>query len=163
MLASISQNTTKRQLFTTNVHPEIPMQRTLAIIKPDGVASGFIGEVIKRIEQEGLRVIGMRMEHLTRTKAEGFYYVHASRPFFPSLVEFMTSGPCVLMVLEGDNAIVRWRALMGATDPQKADPGTIRRDMATNIERNVVHGSDAVETASFEVNYFFTGTELGRL
>jgi nucleoside-diphosphate kinase len=136
------------------------MQRTLAIVKPDGVAAGLIGEVVKRIEQEGLRVIAMRMEHLTRSKAEGFYYVHRSKPFFPSLVEFMTSGPSVLMTLEGVDAISRWRTLMGATDPQKAAPGTIRRDMATSIERNVVHGSDAVDTASFEVNYFFTGLEI---
>ena len=137
------------------------MQRTLAIVKPDGVANGLVGEVVKRIEQEGLRIIGMRMERLTRTRAEGFYYVHKSRPFFNSLVAFMTEGPCVLMTLEGPDAISRWRTLMGATDPQKASPGTIRRDMATSIERNVVHGSDAVDTASFEVHYFFTGTELG--
>ncbi len=136
------------------------MQRTLAIVKPDGVAAGLIGEVVKRIEQEGLRVIAMRMERLTQSKAEGFYYVHRSKPFFSSLVEFMTSGPCVLMTLEGVDAISRWRTLMGATDPQKAAPGTIRRDMATSIERNVVHGSDAVDTASFEVNYFFTGIEI---
>lgn len=136
------------------------MQRTLAIVKPDGVAAGLVGEVVKRIEQEGLRIVGMRMEHLTQTKAEGFYYVHRERPFFGSLMTFMTSGPVVLMALEGDNAITRWRSLMGATNPENADPGTIRRDMATSIERNVVHGSDAEDTASFEVNYFFTGTEL---
>jgi nucleoside-diphosphate kinase len=136
------------------------MQRTLAIVKPDGVASGLVGEVIKRIEGEGLRIVGMRMEHLTQTKAEGFYYVHRDKPFFGSLMEFMTSGPVVLMALEGVDAIKRWRSLMGATNPQKAEPGTIRRDMATSIERNVAHGSDAVDTASFEVNYFFTGTEL---
>ncbi len=130
-------------------------QRTLAIVKPDGVAAGLIGEVIRRIEAEGLRIVEMRMEHLTRTRAEGFYYVHRERPFFASLVAFMTSGPSVLMALEGDEAISRWRALMGATDPQKAAPGTIRRDMATSIERNVVHGSDAPDTASYEVNYFF--------
>ena len=136
------------------------MQKTLAIVKPDGVAAGLIGEVVKRIEQEGLRIVAMRMEHLTQTKAEGFYYVHRERPFFGSLMEFMTSGPVVLMALEGDNAITRWRSLMGATNPENADPGTIRRDMATSIERNVVHGSDAEDTASFEVNYFFTGTEM---
>ncbi|MCZ7557850.1 MAG: nucleoside-diphosphate kinase [Bacteroidia bacterium] len=136
------------------------MERTLAIVKPDGVAAGVIGEVVKRIEQEGLRIIAMRMEHLTRSKAEGFYYVHRERPFFQGLMEFMTSGPVLLMALEGENAIKRWRTLMGATNPENADPGTIRRDMATNIERNVVHGSDAPDTASFEVNYFFVGTEL---
>lgn len=136
------------------------MQRTLAIVKPDGVAAGLVGEVVKRIEQEGLRIIGMRMEHLTQTKAEGFYYVHRDKPFFNSLMTFMTSGPVVLMALEGENAIARWRSLMGATNPEKADPGTIRRDMATSIERNVAHGSDAEDTASFEVHYFFKGTEL---
>jgi nucleoside-diphosphate kinase len=136
------------------------MQRTLAIIKPDGVAAGVVGEVIKRIEQEGLRIVAMRMEHLTQTRAEGFYYVHRDKPFFSSLVTFMTSGPSVLLALDGDNAIKRWRALMGATNPEKADPGTIRRDMATSIERNIVHGSDATDTASYEVNYFFRGTEI---
>jgi nucleoside-diphosphate kinase len=136
------------------------MQKTLAIVKPDGVLKGCVGEVVKRIEGEGLRIVAMRMEHLTQTKAEGFYYVHTTKPFFQGLIEFMTSGPCVLMVLEGDNVIKRWRTLMGATDPAKADPGTIRRDMATDIERNVVHGSDAEETASFETNYFFKGTEI---
>jgi nucleoside-diphosphate kinase len=136
------------------------MEKTLAIIKPDGVAAGLIGEVVKRIEQEGLKVVAMRMEHLTQTKAEGFYYVHRERPFFASLIKFMTSGPCVLMALEGENVIPRWRALMGATDPAKAAPGTIRKDMATGIEKNVVHGSDAQDTASFEVNYFFTGTQI---
>lgn len=136
------------------------MERTLAIIKPDGVAAGLAGEVIKRIEQEGLRVAGMRMEHLTRPRAEGFYYVHRSKPFFNSLVDFMTSGPCILVVLEGPDAISRWRTLMGATDPRKAAPGTIRHDMATDIEHNVVHGSDAADTSSYEVNYFFKGTEI---
>ena len=138
------------------------METTLAIVKPDGVASGLIGEVVKRIEQEGLRIVGMRMEHMTRTKAEGFYYVHREKPFFGSLIEFMTSGPSVIMVLQGENVVKRWRALMGATNPANADPGTIRRDMATGIERNVAHGSDAPDTASYEVNYFFTGTELSR-
>jgi nucleoside-diphosphate kinase len=136
------------------------MERTLAIIKPDGVAAGVVGEVVKRIEQEGLRIVAMRMEHLTQTRAEGFYYVHRDKPFFSSLVTFMTSGPSVLMALDGENAIKRWRALMGATNPEKADPGTIRRDMATSIERNIVHGSDAVDTASYEVNYFFRGTDI---
>jgi len=136
------------------------MQKTLAIVKPDGVQKGYIGEIIKRIEAEGLRIVAIRMEHLTRSKAEGFYYVHQERPCFNDLVKFMTEGPVVLMCLQGENAIKRWRALMGATDPAKADPGTIRRDMATNIERNVAHGSDAEDTASFEVNYFFTGSEI---
>ncbi len=138
------------------------METTLAIVKPDGVASGLVGEVIKRIEQEGLRIVGMRMEQMTRTKAEGFYYVHRDKPFFDSLIEFMTSGPSVLMVVQGENVIKRWRALMGATNPANADPGTIRRDMATGIERNIVHGSDAPDTASYEVNYFFTGIDISR-
>lgn len=136
------------------------MQNTLAIIKPDGVAAGQIGEVVKRIEASGLRIIAMRMEHLTPEKAEGFYHVHVERPFFPSLVAFMTSGPCLLMALQGEDAIPRWRAIMGATDPAKADAGTIRRDMASSIERNVVHGSDGPETAAFEVGYFFSSDQL---
>jgi nucleoside-diphosphate kinase len=136
------------------------MQRTLAIIKPDGVAKGYIGEVIKRIEAEGLRIVAMRMERLTQTKAEGFYYVHKERPFFQGLMKFMTEGPIVLMCLQGENAITRWRTLMGATNPENADPGTIRKDMATDIERNIVHGSDAEDTAVFEVNYFFKGNEI---
>jgi nucleoside-diphosphate kinase len=136
------------------------MQRTLAIVKPDGVVKGYIGEVIKRIEAEGLKIIAMRMEHLTQTKAEGFYYVHKEKPFFSGLIKFMTEGPVVLMTLQGENAISRWRTLMGATNPENADPGTIRKDMAENIERNIVHGSDAEDTAAFEVNYFFKGNEI---
>ncbi|MAT39424.1 MAG: nucleoside-diphosphate kinase [Ectothiorhodospiraceae bacterium] len=136
------------------------MQRTLAIVKPDGVAKGYIGEVVKRIEADGLKIIAMRMELLTQTKAEGFYYVHKERPFFNDLIAFMTESPVVLMCLEGEDAIARWRGLMGATNPENADPGTIRKDMATNIERNVVHGSDAPETAAFEVDYFFKGSEI---
>ncbi len=136
------------------------MERTLGIIKPDGVAQGLIGEIIKRIEQEGLRIVGLRLEQLDRRKAEGFYYVHRSKPFFNSLIDYMTSGPVVLMVLQGPNAIKRWRDLMGATDPKKAAPGTIRAEMGLNIERNVVHGSDSPDSATFEINYFFKGTEL---
>jgi nucleoside-diphosphate kinase len=136
------------------------MERTLAIVKPDGVANGFIGEVIKRIENEKLRIVAMRMEHLTKKKAEGFYYIHKGKPFFNNLVDFMTSGPVVIMILEGENAIDKWRKLMGATDPKKADRGTIRRDMGSFIEKNVTHGSDAKDTASFETNYFFPPTEV---
>ncbi len=136
------------------------MERTLGIIKPDGVAQGLIGEIIKRIEQEGLRIVGLRLEQLDRRKAEGFYYVHRSKPFFNSLIDYMTSGPVVLMVLQGPNVIKRWRDLMGATDPKKAAPGTIRAEMGLNIERNVVHGSDSPDSATFEINYFFKGTEL---
>ncbi|MHB2148457.1 nucleoside-diphosphate kinase [Calditrichota bacterium LG25] len=136
------------------------MNKTLAIIKPDGVANGLIGEIIKRIEQEGLKIIGMRMTQLDRRQAEGFYYVHRSKPFFHSLIEYMTSGPVVLMVLNGPNAIDRWRTLMGATDPRKAEPGTIRAEMGLNIERNVVHGSDSADSAMYEINYFFKGSDL---
>lgn len=131
------------------------MERTLAIIKPDATGAGLIGRIIQRIEDAGLKIVAARMEHLTQTKAEGFYYVHKERPFFSALVQYMISGPVLLMVLEGENAIAQWRSLMGATDPAKAEPGTIRRDFGTNIERNATHGSDATETASFEVNYFF--------
>ncbi|HHJ51981.1 MAG TPA: nucleoside-diphosphate kinase [Caldithrix abyssi] len=136
------------------------MERTLAIIKPDGVGQGLIGAIISRIEQDGLKIVGMRMQHLTARETEGFYYVHRDKPFFNDLVAYMTSGPVVLMVLSGPEAIQRWRDLMGATDPQKAAPGTIRREMGTNIERNVVHGSDSKESAVFEINYFFKGTEI---
>jgi nucleoside-diphosphate kinase len=136
------------------------MERTLAIIKPDAVAGGLIGEVLKRILADGLRVVGMRMVQLNRWRAEGFYYVHRSKPFFPTLVDFMSSGPAVVMVLEGDGAIARWRALMGATDPAKAEKGTIRKDYGYSVEKNVVHGSDAPDTASFEISYFFNGLEI---
>jgi nucleoside-diphosphate kinase len=136
------------------------MQKTLAIVKPDGVAKGYVGEVVKRIEAEGLRIVAMRMDHMTQTKAEGFYYVHKERPFFNDLIKFMTEGPVVLMCLYGENAISRWRTLMGATNPKDADPGTIRKDMAEGIERNVAHGSDAEDTAAFEVNYFFNGDQI---
>ena len=136
------------------------MEQTLAIIKPDGVGAGLIGEIIRRIENEGLRIAGMRMAQLNDREAEGFYYVHREKPFFKDLVAYMTSGPVVLMVLSGVDVINRWRTLMGATDPKKAATGTIRRDMGTNIERNVVHGSDSRDSAIFEINYFFKGTEI---
>ena len=136
------------------------MERTLAIIKPDGVNNGLIGEIIKRIEIEGLKIVGMKMVKLDRLKAEGFYYVHREKPFFHSLINYMTSGPVVLMVLQAPDVIARWRKLMGATDPQKAAPGTIRAEMGLNIERNVVHGSDSKDSATFEINYFFKGTDL---
>lgn len=132
------------------------MQRTLAIIKPDAVAAAVIGEIIRTIEDAGIRIAALRMEHLTERKAEGFYYVHRDKPFFRSLVAFMSSGPCVLMALEGEGVIAQWRALAGATDPAKAAPGTIRKRFGSSIERNAVHGSDAPDTALFEVNYFFS-------
>jgi nucleoside-diphosphate kinase len=136
------------------------LERTLSIVKPDGVSKNLVGEVIRRFENEGLRVIALKMINLTKAEAEGFYAVHRERPFFPSLTEFMSSGPCVVMVLEGKNAISRVRETMGATDPEKAAEGTIRRDFASNIERNIVHGSDSPESASFEICYFFNCLEI---
>lgn len=137
-------------------------QRTLSIIKPDGVGKGLVGEVIRRFEKEGIRVVAVRMLRLSRREAEGFYAVHRERPFFGSLTEFMSSGPVVAMVLEGDDVIARNRALMGATDPKRAEKGTIRADFADNVERNIVHGSDAPETAETEIRYFFSDRELIR-
>lgn len=134
-------------------------ERTLAIVKPDGVERGNVGHVIARIEKEGFRIVALRMARLGRADAEGFYAVHNERPFFKDLVAFMTSGPVVLMCLERENAIAHWRQTMGATDPAKAAEGTIRKLYATNIERNTVHGSDAPETASFELSWFFRGME----
>jgi nucleoside-diphosphate kinase len=136
------------------------VQRTLAIVKPDGVQKGVAGQVIDRIEREGFRIVAMRLHRLSRAEAEGFYAVHAARPFFKDLVAFMTSGPVVLMCLERENAIAHWREVMGATDPAKAAAGTIRKLYATNIEKNVSHGSDAPETAAFELGWFFRGSEL---
>ena len=136
------------------------MERTLSIVKPDGVAKGLIGEVIRRFEKNGLRVVAIKMIHMDKNEAEGFYAVHRERPFFESLTTFMTSGPAVVMVIEGDNAIARNRELMGATNYKEADPGTIRADFATDIEKNVVHGSDAPETAAFEIGYFFNNLEI---
>jgi nucleoside-diphosphate kinase len=137
-------------------------QRTLSIIKPDGVGKGLIGEVIRRFEKEGIRIAAIRMFRLTRREAEGFYAVHRERPFFGSLTEFISSGPVVAMVLEGDDVIARNRALMGATDPKKAEKGTIRADFADSVERNIVHGSDAPETAETEIRYFFSDLDLNR-
>ena len=136
------------------------MERTLSIIKPDGVSRGLIGDVIKHIEARGLKIVAMKMLHLTQAQARGFYAVHRERPFFEGLTTFMSSGPAVVMVLEGDNAIARWRELMGATNYRKAAEGTIRREFATDIEKNVVHGSDAPETAAFEIGYFFNRFEI---
>ncbi len=138
----------------------IKMERTLSIIKPDGVAKGVIGEVVKRLEANDLKIAAMKMIHMNKTEAEGFYAVHKERPFFGSLTEFMSSGPCVVMVLEGDNAISKYRELMGATNYKEAAEGTIRKEFATDIEKNVVHGSDAPETAAFEIGYFFNAFEI---
>src|SRR5437867_4325708 len=136
-------------------------ERTFGIVKPDAVAKGAVGAVIDMVEKGGLRVIGLRMAHLSQRQAEGFYAVHKERPFFKDLVKFMTSGPCVVMALEGENAIARYRELMGPTDSKKAPPGTIRHKYGTDIERNAVHGSDGTDTAKFELGYFFTANELG--
>ncbi len=136
------------------------MERTLSIIKPDGVAKNVIGEVIKRFETDGIKIAAMKMIHLTKTQAQGFYAVHKKRPFFDSLTDFMTSGPIVVIVLEGKDVIARNRKLMGATNFEEAEEGTIRKDYATNIEKNVVHGSDAPETAAFEIGYFFNALEI---
>jgi nucleoside-diphosphate kinase len=135
-------------------------ERTLAIIKPDAVARRLAGRILGRIEDEGFSVRAMRRLHLSKTEAEGFYAVHRARPFFASLTEFMSSGPCVVLVLEAPDAIKKWRALMGATDPAKADAGTLRKEFAESIERNATHGSDAPETAAVEIPYFFTGIDL---
>ena len=136
------------------------MERTLSIIKPDGVKKNVIGEVIKRFETDDIKIAAMKMIQLTKTQAQGFYAVHKERPFFDSLTDFMTSGPIVVMVLEGDDVIARNRKLMGATNFEEAEEGTIRKDYATNIEQNVVHGSDAPETAAFEIGYFFNDLEI---
>ena len=136
------------------------MERTLSIVKPDGFEKRLIGEVIKRFEDNGLKVIGLKMVAMSKREAEGFYAVHRGKSFFESLTTFMSSGPAVVMVLEGDNAIERVRDLMGATDPQKAAKGTLRRQFGSNIERNVVHGSDGPDTAGFEIGYFFHALEI---
>ena len=136
------------------------LERTLSIVKPDGVARNLIGEVYRRFEQAGLRVVAARMVHLSQREAEGFYAVHRERPFFKDLVQYMTSGPVMVQVLEGENAILKNREIMGATDPKKAAPGTIRADLAASIEENVVHGSDSAENAAREIGYFFAETEL---
>ena len=135
------------------------IEHTLAIIKPDGVARGLIGEIIRRIESHGLRVKALKMVHLSKRQAEGFYAVHRSRPFFESLTSFMSEGPVVVMILAGEDAIQKWRDLMGATDPAKAGPGTLRKEFGQSIERNTTHGSDAQETAAFETAYFFSQVE----
>ena len=135
-------------------------EQTFAIIKPDAVASGHTGQILGMIEKAGFRVRGMKMTRLSRQQAEGFYDVHRERPFFTGLVAFMTEGPVVVMVLERDNAIKHWREVMGATNPEKAAEGTIRKKFAKNIERNAVHGSDAPETAAIEIPFFFSMAEL---
>jgi nucleoside-diphosphate kinase len=136
------------------------VERTLSIVKPDGVEKNLIGEVYRRFEQSGLVIVAARMMHLSRREAEGFYAVHRERPFFQDLCTYMTSGPVIVQVLEGENAVARHREIMGATDPKKAAPGTIRADLAASIEENVVHGSDSLENAVREISYFFAETDL---
>jgi nucleoside-diphosphate kinase len=136
------------------------MERTFAIIKPDAVERRLIGRILARIEEAGFTIGALRLQHLTKKEAEGFYAVHRERPFFAGLTDFMSSGPCVVMALEAPDAIRKWRALMGATDPAKAEPGTLRKEFGSSIERNATHGSDAPETAAFELGYFFRGLEL---
>ena len=135
-------------------------ERTLSIIKPDGLEKGIIGKIVTRFEEKGLKPVAMRMQYLSQRDAEGFYAVHKARPFFKDLVTFMTSGPVVLMVLEGENAIAKNREVMGATNPANAAPGTIRKDFATDVEKNAVHGSDSPENAKIEIAYFFRDTEI---
>ena len=135
-------------------------ERTFSIIKPDAVKAGHAGAILSRLEKAGFRIVALRLRSLTRAEAEGFYHVHMARPFFASLCGFMSSGPCITMVLERDGAIARLREIMGATDPAKAAAGTIRKDFAASIEANAIHGSDAPETAAFEIGYFFPGIEL---
>jgi nucleoside-diphosphate kinase len=136
------------------------MEKTLSIVKPDGIQKRLIGEIIKRFENNGLKVIGLKMISMNKKEAEGFYAVHRGKPFFESLTTFMSSGPCVVMVLQGERAISKIRELMGATDPKQAKEGTLRHEFAANIEKNVVHGSDAPETAAFEIKYFFNSMEI---
>ena len=136
-------------------------ERTFSIIKPDAVKARQAGDILARIERDGFRIVALRLRNLTREEAEGFYHAHRPRPFFASLAAFMSGGPCITMVLERENAIARLRELMGATDPAKAAAGTIRKDFASSIEANCIHGSDAPETARFEIGYFFAGIELG--
>ncbi|SRR5581483_4338151 len=136
------------------------VERTLTIIKPDAVAKGVVGRIVTRLEEAGLRIVAARLVRLTAAQAAGFYAVHRARPFYASLCQFMTTGPCLPMVLEGDDAIRRLRDLMGATDPAEAAPGTIRREFAASIEANAIHGSDSPESAAFEIPYFFPALEL---
>jgi len=136
------------------------IQRTLAIVKPDAVAKGVVGQIIARIESGGFTILAAKLLRMSLDDARGFYIVHRERPFYESLCAFMTQGPCLLMVLEGERAIQRWRDLMGATDPAKAAPGTIRKDFASSIEANAVHGSDSLATAAIEIPYFFASLEL---
>ena len=136
------------------------LERTLSIIKPDGVARNLIGTVISRLEKEGIKIVAMKMLKMTKEQAKGFYKVHEGKPFYESVTDFMSSGPCIVMVLEGEGVIMKYRKIMGATNYKDAEKGTIRRDFATDIEKNVVHGSDSKENAAFEIGYFFSSLEV---
>ncbi len=136
------------------------MERTLGIIKPDAVSKGYAGKILAIIEENGFKIVGLKKIRLTKEKAEGFYYVHKEKPFFNSLTDFMSEGPIIVMVLEKENAIADWRKLMGATNPENAEDGTLRKMFAENIERNAVHGSDSPESAKYEISYFFNALEL---
>jgi nucleoside-diphosphate kinase len=138
------------------------MERTLAIVKPDAVRSRYAGRILQRIEEAGFQIRAMRLVNLTKKEAEGFYDVHRARPFFESLTTFMSSGPAVVLALEAPDAIKKWRTLMGATDPGKAEAGTLRKEFGASIEHNATHGSDAAETAAYELGYFFPGIDLAR-
>ncbi len=138
------------------------MELTFAIIKPDAVAAGNVGPILSEINKAGFKLAGMKLLHLTKVQAQGFYAVHKERPFFDSLTDFMSSGPCVVMILAAENAIRKWRETMGATNPEEAAEGTIRKAFGTNVERNATHGSDAPETAAFEIGYFFNALEIVR-
>ena len=136
------------------------MERTFGIIKPNAFADGNSGKILQRIYEEGFKVVGLKKLYLSKVEAEGFYYVHRERPFFAELTEFMSSAPCIVMVLEAENAILKWRDLMGATNPEEAAEGTLRREFGASLGENATHGSDAPETAAFEIGYFFSGLEL---
>ena len=136
------------------------LERTLSIIKPDGVARKLIGTVISRLEKEGIKIVAMKLLKMTKEQAKGFYKVHEGKPFYESVTDFMSSGPCIVMVLEGEGVIMKYRKIMGATNYKDAETGTIRRDFATDIEKNVVHGSDSKENAAFEIGYFFSSLEV---
>ena len=143
-----------------NTANAVKVEQTLSIVKPDAVSAHHIGEIIARFEKSGLHVAGIKMQHLTTQQAQDFYAVHKERPFYPALVEFMTSGPVVILVLEGPNAVAANRAIMGSTDPKNADAGTLRKDFAESVQRNAVHGSDSVENAKKEIEFFFTTKEI---
>src|SRR4051812_10637990 len=147
---------------STRIYNPQVMERTFAIIKPDAVAARYTGRIVQRIEESGFTIRAMRLVHLSQKEAEGFYAVHRERPFFGSLAKFMSSGPCIVMALEAPDAIKKWRTLMGATDPAKADANTLRKDFGKSIENNATHGSDAPDTAAFELGYFFPGMEFSR-